>query len=385
MTLHSGAPFCPFHHLLSVALAAATLLGTGPRATAATPDSVILLPAPTGHHAVGTLTALWVDSTRVDTLDGMRGPRPVRVHIWYPSEPGGAFTPAPYAPGIDTSSGEYGRLLARVRGHSRLGSPFSRALSRAPALVFSTGRVMAPYDYTAIAEDLASHGWVTVGVASPGLSRFHRDDGDPIAPMPATPIRFLQHFDSADVFLEPMAHAVAADLRFVVRKLELVDRTDPILRGYLDLGRLAMMGHSNGALGASRACAEDGRCRAFLGIEGTQTRELRKQGVGKPYGLLISDQSLGYDAENVYRELGTRPGSAYTVVIVKGAGHNSATDLLLIRPSLFHYPIAPARGVEIARDAIRAFLDRNLPPGKGADLRSALEAYPEVEVQTSFP
>jgi hypothetical protein len=153
----------------------------------------------------------------------------------------------------------------------------------------------------------------------------------------------------------------------------------------LDLGRLAMMGHSNGALAASRACAEEGRCRAFLGIEGTQTREIRKKGVAKPHALLISRQSLGYDAENVYRELGTRPAAVYTVVIVEGAGHNSATDLLLIRPSLFDYPIAPARGVAIARSTIRAFLDRSVPPRRGAELPSALEGYPEVEVQTSFP
>lgn len=244
---------------------------------------------------------------------------------------------------------------------------------------------MAPYDYTAIAEDLASDGWVVVGVASPRLSRFIREDGAPIAPMPAPSIRVLQHFDSADVYFEPMVRTVAADLRLVVRKLEVVDQMDPILRGHLDLDRLAMMGHSNGALAASRACAEEGRCRAFLGIEGTQTREIRKHGVSKPYALLISDQSLGYDAENVYRELGTRRGSAYTVLIVKGAGHNSATDLLLIRPSMFNYPIAPVRGVEIARAAIRAFLARNLPPRNGADLRSALGNYPEVEVQTSFP
>jgi hypothetical protein len=331
------------------------------------------------------LAAYWVDSMRVDTLDGSRGPRPVRVQVWYPAEPGRAFTPAPYAPEIDSSSGEYGRLMARIRGHSGLGPPFSRALRRAPVLVFSTGRAMAPYDYTAIAEDLASHGYVTVGVASPRLSRFIREDGAPITPAPAPPVRFLQHFDSADVYFEPMVHAVAADLRFVVRKLEALDRTDRILRGHLDLGRLAMMGHSNGALAASRACAEEGRCLAFLGIEGTQTREIRKQGVSRPYALLVSDQSLSYDAENVYRELGTRRGSTYTVVIVKGAGHNSATDLLLIRPSLFAYPIAPARGASIARAAIRAFLDRSLPPRNGADLQSALEAYPEVEVQTAFP
>jgi hypothetical protein len=244
---------------------------------------------------------------------------------------------------------------------------------------------MAPYDYTTIAEDLASDGWVVIGVASPRLSRFIREDGNPIAPMPAPSIRVLQHFDSADVYFEPMVKSVAADFRFVVGKLEVANRMDPILRGHLDLDRLAMMGHSNGAIAASRACAEEERCRAFLGIEGTQAREIRKQGVSKPYALLISDQSLGHDAENVYRELGPRRGSDYTVVIVKGAGHNSATDLLLIRPSLFAYTIAPVRGVAIARAVIRAFLDRNLPPRRGADLRSALEAYAEVEVQTSFP
>jgi hypothetical protein len=243
---------------------------------------------------------------------------------------------------------------------------------------------MAPYDYTAIAEDLASDGWVVVGVASPRHSRFTLENGNPIAPLPAVPIRVLQHFDSADVYLETMVRTVAADLRFVVRKLEVVGRMDPILRGHLDLNHLAMMGHSNGALAASRACSEEGRCRAFLGIEGTQAREIRKQGVSKPYALLISDQSLGYDAENVYRELGSRRRSDYTVVIVKGSGHNSATDLLLIRPVLFDYPIAPARGVAIARTAIRGFLDGSLSPRRESDLRSALKGYPEAEVLTSF-
>src|SRR5262249_36116119 len=157
------------------------------------------------------------------------------------------------------------------------------------------------------------------------------------------------HFDEADLYLEPMIRDVAADLRFVVRRLGLENRAESVLAGHLDLRRLAMMGHSNGALAASRACAEEGRCRAFLGIEGTQAREIRKHGVGKPYGLLISDQSLGYDAENVYRELGSHRGTSYTVMVVNGAGHNTSTDLLLVRPTLFQYRLDPGRGVDIAR------------------------------------
>ena len=171
-------------------------------------------------------------------------------------------------------------------------------------MVFSTRRATAAYDYSSIAEDLASHGYVVAGVNSPQLSRYWTQDGEVVQPLPPPPLKVLQHFDETDEFFEPLVRLLAADLRFVLDMLERVDRSDPILGGHLNRRRLAMMGHSNGALAASRACAEDRRCRAFLGIEGTQTREFRKHGVHNPYGLLISDQSLGYDAENVYRELG---------------------------------------------------------------------------------
>ena len=145
-----------------------------------------------------------------------------------------------------------------------------------------------------------------------------------------------------------------------------------------------MMGHSNGALAASRACADDRRCRTFLGIEGTQARDIRKEGTRKPFGLLISEESLGQDSENVYRELGGRRGTDFTVIILKGGGHNSFTDLPLVRPGQFTYAVGSARGLEIARLAVRAFFDENLLDRRAA-LRSALSGVPEVEIQTKFP
>jgi len=348
-------------------------------------DSTIRLPAVTGSYGVGTFTALWTDSARSDTTDQGARPRSVGIQVWYPASPSAANPLAAYASGVDTSASEYGRLMARVRGHAAWMPPFAVGLRRAPVAVLSTGRSMAAYDYSAIAEDLASHGYVVVGVNSPHLSRFFTAEGGAVPPAPAPSLKVLQHFDEADEFFEPMIREVAADLRFVVRRLVLANRSDRTLAGHLDLGRLAMMGHSNGALAASRACAEDGHCRACLGIEGTQAREIRKNGVGKPYGLLISDQSLGYDAENVYRELGSHVGTSYTVIIVNGAGHNSSTDLLLVRPTLFQYRLDPGRGVDIARAAIRAFLDDKLLGRAGVDVKAALARYPEVEVQKSFP
>jgi predicted dienelactone hydrolase len=345
-------------------------------------DPTIVLPAPTGTHAVGTFSATWFDPARTESITAT--PRPVGIQVWYPAQHESASARAPYGPGVDSSGSDYGRLLARVATHASWRPRFEPGLPPAPLIVFSTGRSMTAYDYTSLAEDLASHGYVVVGVNSPGLSRMANANGEPIPPRPAPSLEVLRHFDSADVYFEPMVRDVGADLRLVLAKLEFANHSDSILAGHLDLRRLAMLGHSNGALAASRACAQEGRCRAFVGIEGTQTREIRKQGIRKPYLLLISDTSLGYDAEGVYRETGTRPRSRYTAVIVKGAGHNTFTDLLLVRPTLFHYAIAPGRGVDITRAAVRAYLDQNLLGRKDAALGSVLAPYPEVEVQTKF-
>lgn len=319
-------------------------------APAVAQDSTIVLPAPTGTHAVGTLSALWLDPARTDASAAT--PRPVGIQLWYPAGRPSAFARASYAPGVDPSGSDYGRLPARVATHASWQPPFEPGLPPAPLVVFSTGRSMGTYDDTSLAEDLASHGYVVVGVNSPGLSRMTNANGEPIPPLPAPPLQVLQHFDSADPYFEPMVRDVGADLRFVLATLGSANRSDSILAGHLDLRRLAMPGHSNGALAASRACARDDRCRALVGIEGTQTREIRKQGIEKPYLLLISDTSLGYDAEGVHRETGAHARSRYTAVIVKGAGHNTFTDLLLGR--------------------------------KDAALRSVLVPYPEVEVQTTF-
>jgi hypothetical protein len=74
------------------------------------------------------------------------------------------------------------------------------------------------------------------------------------------------------------------------------------------------------------------------------------------------------------------------VIIVRDAGHNTFTDLLLVRPTLFPYPIDPARGVAITRAAVRGFFDATLR-GRGMErtLKATMSPYDEVTVQTSVP
>ena len=342
----------------------------------------IALPAPTGAQAVGVATYRWIDSSRVDSLSTPAAWRVVLGRVWYPARPPVGATPAPYAEHLDAAANEWVALHARVRTHSYPGAPFPDKGARAPVIVLATGRSTATFDYTTLAEDLASHGYVVVGVDSPFHSKVVLADGSlaPIRFPSMGPSTYPTGFDSAQA---PMNALVSADLRFVLRRLATIDREDPVLRGRLDPARVGMVGHSNGGMAGSRACAQEPSCRTFLGVEGMQTRELRLGGVDKPYGLLYSEQTLAFDTLRVFTEMRLHARAPFVLYRVNGAGHNSVTDLLMVRPALFSYPIEPRRGLDVTRAIVRGFFDRYLLGKASGD--SAATSFPEVKVERFGP
>ena len=342
----------------------------------------IELPAPTGPHAVGVATYESVDSARVDSMASPPGPRVVLLRVWYPARRVETARRAPYVERIEGVPTDWAQLHARVRPHALARAPFLEVGGRAPVIVFASGRSTATFDYTTLGEELASHGYVVVGVDSPHHSKVVRADGTlaPVLFPPMGPSTYPSGFDAAQ---EPMNRVVSGDLRYVFRRLGALDRDDGILHGRLDLGRVAMAGHSNGGMAGSRACAQEINCRAFLGIEGMQTRELRLNGVDRPYGLVYSEQTLAFDTLGIFTEMRLRPRAPFVLYRVNGAGHNSFTDLLLVRPSLFAYPMQARRGVDITRAVVRDFFDRFLLGGD--DRANPLAALPEVKVETYGP
>lgn len=108
----------------------------------------------------------------------------------------------------------------------------------------------------------------------------------------------------------------------------------------------------------------------MFSVEGMQTRELRLGGVDKPYGLLYSEQTLAFDTLGVFTEMRLHARGPFLLYRVAGVGHNSITDLLFVRPTLFSYPIDPARGAGIVRGIAIGFFDRFLRARAGADTLS---------------
>ena len=338
----------------------------------------IVLPPPTGKYTAGVATYSWTDSSRVDSLASPAGPRVVLGRVWYPAAAVEGSAPAPYAEHLDAAQNEWTQLHARVRTHSFARAPFPPGVTRAPVIVFATGRSTATFDYTTLGEDLASHGYIVVGVDSPHHSKVVLPDGTlmPVRFPSMGPSTYPNGFDTAQA---PMNRLVSADLRFVVQRLTQLDRDDPVLRGHLDLARVGMAGHSNGGMAGSRACAEESRCRVFFSIEGMQTRDLRLGGVNKPYGLLYSEQTLSFDTLQIFTEMRLHAKGPFVLYRVKGIGHNSVTDLLLVRPTLFSYPIDPQRELDITHLIVRTFFDQYLLGQTGED--TAISGLTEVKVE----
>jgi predicted dienelactone hydrolase len=129
----------------------------------------VTLPAPTGKYKVGRAMFDWTDRSRIDPLAPRPGrPRELSVWLWYPAPHDAEGRQAPYAPGA------WGQLhfpgvvglgetsFGAVRDHALAGAPV--AGGRFPIAVLEPGLGLAAPQYTTVAENLASHGYLVAGV-----------------------------------------------------------------------------------------------------------------------------------------------------------------------------------------------------------------------------
>lgn len=133
------------------------------------------LPAPTGPYAIGTTAWRLTDESRQETAVEAGGFRQVEVLAWYPAVVGRGEL-APY---LREGLGEVQDLakalgsatafdgLASVRTHAEVDAAPAAAVKKFPVLVFSHGYTGMASAYTALLEELASHGYVVLSVIHP--------------------------------------------------------------------------------------------------------------------------------------------------------------------------------------------------------------------------
>ncbi|WP_019545167.1 alpha/beta hydrolase family protein [Streptomyces sulphureus] len=279
------------------------------------------LPAPTGPSCVGTRRHHLVDEERVDPHGA--SPRELMVRAWFPTtRPDGGCPGSYLAEGVAQLTEKRFSLppgvLSDIRTHALSDAPPDPAVPDAPLLLFGGGRQDPAELCTALAEDLASHGYVVVGVDHTHDSPAEFPDGRvvPGGPMTRDPEELRAYSDLR-----------AADLSFVLDVLGGTRGPSPLARLRRAGGpvRAGVFGHSLGGSAAAEALHGDPRFVAGASVDGMLFGSAVVSGLTRPFLLITEAIAMpSWDAfMHRHRAWGRR-------IEVRGAGHYSFTDLALL-------------------------------------------------------
>ncbi|MGK5730774.1 alpha/beta hydrolase family protein [Streptomyces sp. URMC 124] len=381
--------------------------GAAARARAAT-GVTLRLPAPTGPHRTGVTTLYLVDRSRTDPWEPGISVREVMATVFYPARTVRGFPPAPqmtagaagsfalYGHRIHPELPEAGVDWRATATHSHTGAP-AQAGQRRPVLLYSPGGGDARTMGTALAEELAGHGYVVVTVDHPGdasevefpCALAGRDEVRPTA---------LRDDARKDPRLfRTLIDTRIADIRFVLDRLgELAAGRNPDAAGRplpeglgraLDLRRAGAYGHSAGGTTAAEAMYEDRRLRAAVNLEGYldhapeapgragELYPVARYGSDRPLLLLGTDgfrDRQGLEAS--WRAVLARSGGRALRRRLDGAAHGVFTDYAALAPQLqtaglmtaaardaLVGPCGPTRSVPAVRRHVLSFFARHLP------------------------
>jgi len=357
----------------------------------------VVLPAPSGPYAVGRASYDWVDESRPETFAAAPGARrELMVWMWYPAAPAPGAQPAAYLPGRwgevrERDQGIWALLFQRqgsIHVHAIADAPVSPAQARYPVLIMSAGYGRLPTDYTVLAEDLASHGYVVAGIAntySAPVVVF--PDGRVVRRVPEATISESSP-EAGQRTADGLVVVWAADVVSAMNQLERLNADAlGLFAGRLDLSRIGVFGHSFGGAATAQACLVDSRCKAGVDVDGTLYGDVVEAGVRQPFMFISSEpRSPAMEEQDRQSFSSSLAHGAYWITI-RGCRHFNFTDsAVTFAPALkvvgMLGRIDGRRGLEVTGDYVRAFFDEYLKAVATPLLDGASPDYPEVEFRS---
>jgi dienelactone hydrolase len=343
------------------------------------------LPEPTGPCPVGTTSLCLKDVSRPDPWAAGVNARELMVSLWYPATPAGGrraryMTPAESELQL-TGRGITGvppDVLSTVRTNAVSDATPAGRQRSLPLVVLSPGFINPRSALTALAEDLASHGYVVAGIDHTYESFA---TAFPDGRVTTCLTRHASHRGTG--FWEKVAAGRAADVCFVLGELTGAHPAWPGA-GLIDPSRMAMAGHSAGGAAAIAAMLADSRIRAGIDMDGATAAPIPDHGLSRPF-LFLGKQSNYTPGSGGAVTTWERDWKHLTGwkrwLLVAGTVHASFTDLALLADQSgidVGAALPGARSLDITRAYVRAFFDLHLRSRPQALLDQPSPRYPEV-------
>jgi pimeloyl-ACP methyl ester carboxylesterase len=255
---------------------------------------------------------------------------------------------------------------------------------------------------TSLVEELASYGYIVVGIDHPYSSRITIFPDGRIALRKFVGDEDYSSQDGFESFVRTADQQVeirARDASFVLDTLERLNASDPqgLLTGRLELDRVGIFGFSFGGATAAEACWRDRRFKAGLNLDGMVAGESAKQGIFAPYLVMFEDFStplntdlssaspskrreieFGWNQDAQIRRSLSEYGGYW--IVIPGLKHLEFSDFPFFSPLRFGVT-DPERTARIIRRYSLAFFDKYLKGSEEPLLNGPSRNFPEVSIQ----
>jgi predicted dienelactone hydrolase len=337
--------------------------------------------SPSGPYEVGTRSFVLTDASRKELYSGRDEPRKFMIQVWYPATPVEDDRRAPWmenAPifakalsGFLHQPDFFLDHLALAISPAYQNSPVNITDGPYPVIVFSHGWSGFAAQNTAQVVELASHGYVVIGMQHTyGAIVTVFPDGTVAPNNPdALPAGMPEpgYTDAARLLVDQWAHDMSFALDFMTGQN--ADAASPF-SGALDLTRVGVFGHSTGGGATIQFCGTDPRCVAGLTEDAFMTpvsQEVQDSGVTQPFFFLFSQQwtdDLGSKNNTLFDNFYSHLPTPAPVVTILGTRHYDFSDLPLLTPLApqlgFKGPINGKLVVKILNDYLVAYFDQQL-------------------------
>lgn len=361
---------------------------------------VPLIPAPDGPYQVGTTVHELTDPSRQELYSGKEEARRFQIQVWYPSEPASSDERARWMNHAEVYSKSISEgilelppffldHLALVTLPAYKDSMIAPTDDGYPVILFSHGWKGFNAQNTGQALQLASHGYVVVGVQHTyGAVVTVFDDGTIAANNPSALPEGAPD-DEYDLAADKLADQWAGDIGYALDFMtEQNGKSGSPYFNTLDLSRVGAYGHSTGGGAAIQFCGTDARCKALLGQDPFMrpvSTDILEGGVTQPAFFMFSQRwadDLNSLNNRLFDGFYANSEQAVGAISIDGTAHYDFSDLPLLSPLTpqlgLKGPINGKRVTTIVDDYLLSFFEMALR-GRSSDLFNAeSQRFPEV-------
>ncbi len=351
------------------------------------------LPRPSGDRAIGTVTYTATDSSRIEAYDDSGEPRRFKYQVWYPAATTTGLPLAPWigdgVPVTQSLASDWGfpsfilSHTAAIPSHSYMEAPLERITDQYPVVILSHGWSGFRSLHADLAEELASLGFVVVGIEHTygSLATVFLDDiaylnRAALPPRESTPT----YLD----FANRLVRTYAGDIHATLDALEgLHNDSLSMFFDQLQLDQVTVIGHSTGGGAAVAAANEDERIARVVGLDAwvePLSVEDRSFGLLIP-SLFVRSQGWEISRNNAMLQQVVNDSPRALFVQVDGTTHyDFATVYMyspLTRPLGITGSLSSSRLSDLMKHLVREFIIDD-------DIRLTMDVFEEVQSPKSI-